>query len=205
MPEIEHARVQQLESRYAHLDDRVSSMATDVAGIKVTLEGLIPSIENLAKRVNTPHQTNWIGLVSAFAACSMLIVGGGVSYVGLSLSPVWTEVEQNRLATEHNRQLLERRGTLIAESRAGLEGLGSKVDHLDELHHHVHDRVTDLSAGVSRLGAIEPRLLRLEEFRDRALYEQGRGSELGNRVEDIDNLGSRVHNRRAIGGAGEGR
>lgn len=199
MPEHESNRIQQLEARYSHLDDRVTSMATDVAGIKVTLEGITPAIENLAKRVNAPRHTNWIGLVSAFAACTMLIVGGGVSYVGLSLSPVWTEVEQNRVVTEHNRQMLERSAAVIAESRADIGSLGSKISHIDELHHGIDNRVQSLSGDVSKLHTLEPRVIRLEEFRDRAMYEHGMAAETGNRVDDIDNRGSRVWNRRPQG------
>lgn len=160
---VSHRRVETLEARYQHLDDRVSAMAADMSSIKTSVEGLVTAVGQLS----SPRPTNWVGI----GTLVLSIVIGVSQYVDLRLAPVLLEQDRAHSARDEYDKLHSRRGEIIGSALSRIDMLEEKTYHMDGLRHELESRVVELekksaAAHVSRMA-------------------------IGDYVRDVDQLGSR--------------
>lgn len=168
-------RYQTLDRRVDHLDGRVSSMAEDMSSIKTSMESIVSSVNQLTQRAQNPTPTNWVGIGSLLLA--LVIAGGG--FVTLTTEPIAEDVYELHRKDQANDDLHSERGEII--------GAVSTL---------VKDNREELTRARARIEKMEEQIMTLATNQ---AYNAGTSDALKERVEGIDNYGS----RRWIKGEGE--
>jgi len=89
MPELQERNtngisVESLEQRYRHLDREVGSLREDVASHGTMLSQMNTTLQEIARSVHAPRQTNWQAMIAAASLVFMM----AAAYTTLSVRPI---------------------------------------------------------------------------------------------------------------------
>lgn len=126
----ESARIASLESRYSHLDNRVSSIAEDMSAIKATLATLVHGVEDITDRVNAPSQVNLIAIGSFVVA----LVLAFSQYIDLRLTPINDKVVENYEEIRNHTAIQIQRSKELGTAQAQLQQLQKELDRLNQAY-----------------------------------------------------------------------
>lgn len=164
---IVDSRYVSLGRRVDHLDNRVSSMAEDMSSIKTSMDAIVQSVGELTHRAHNPTPTNWVGIGSLMLA--LVIAGGG--YVTLTAEPMQRSIAALALKDQANDDLHAKRGEVIGKANAVITDNTGEIISLWQEMNKLKDKVETLGHNQA--------------------YNAGTSDALKERVEGIDNYGSR--------------
>ena len=110
-------RYSHLDGRVAHLDSRVNEIATDMAGLKTSMDNVVRAVGVLTDRATNPSPTNWVGIGSLLLA----LMVGGAGFVSLRMTPIEVDVQRMEGYWDKWGNVLQERGAFIAEAGAIVE------------------------------------------------------------------------------------
>ena len=160
-------RYQTLGRRVDHLDNRVSAMAEDMSSIKTSMDSIVRSVTTLTDRAANPTPTNWVGIGSLLLA--LVLAGGG--FVTLTTAPLQEAVRHLQVKDQANDDLHAERGQVIGHYGTYMEDNRSGISENREEIRRLREQILTLSNNQA--------------------YNAGTSDALKERVEGIDNYGSR--------------
>ena len=145
-------RFQDLENRTSHIDSEVSRVQADVSGLKAQLQAQGQQLNRIETLLMAPKDgpsySAWAGVVVTilFGLGAMFV---GISgYVDLQLTPVKESVAEvsTAIIRESEYHSIDSRKQLdaafeLGRTSADLANLTYRINHYDELHHAIDDRL----------------------------------------------------------------
>ena len=150
---------------------RLGTVEREVAGLTAKLDSVLTSLDRIARRNDQPF--NYIGFGSLIVAVLL--------YMQTTLDPV---AEKADLALAQ----LQERQALVFGTPPRIHAAEDRIANQDKL---MTDFAQRLARAEGKTELADSLLIRLEEFSRSAAYIHGQREALENRVNDIDNLGSR--------------
>lgn len=211
---------QDLREMVYHTDARVTAMEGQISTIGQNQLRSEQKIDNLITYLNQPKHINWAAWVGVGLTAIIMMVGGlfGVAqYVALVNEPQIQDIHYNRDQMQDYRAFQREMHYEVGRTVENEQHFQSEIDKLwDHIHaleeadkdvykeiRELIDRIARWEVGSKATGnyaqELSDRLDRLKnvvrDFQNEAQYIHGQREELGRRVDDIDNLGSRRWNR----------
>lgn len=147
-------KVNTLEFRVRHLDDRVGAMGADIAGINATMHTVVTSLEDISRRVNEPQKTQWQSIIAAISLALTL----AITFTHLSTSPISAQMAQ--LSARQETMMFdvgrhrESSNLALGSAEARITAHGDRFDKVEGALLRIADRLYDINR---RLGEREGR------------------------------------------------
>lgn len=138
--DIHDGRLSAVERRVVHLDESISTIGRNQAGMQSTLNSVNDTLSQLSGRINEPNNTNWFGVISATVAV-VAIMGAGVV---MKVNPIDNRTHMNSMDIKAQTQVLADRGAAITGATILIDNLTDQLKHLDEQHHVTQEKVSEL-------------------------------------------------------------
>lgn len=130
--ELDLTRVSSLETRVIHLDSIVGQVMQSQAAVQATLDTVVANLDKVSTRINQPNNTNWWGMISSFAAITLLLAGG----VLMKTEPITNNLEFVRQAAAANTAVIAVRshdlGVITSDNAHQAQTIGSLLSTADQ-------------------------------------------------------------------------
>lgn len=106
--EMEHAKIEHLEARYLHLDDRVGRMSEDVSSVKATLGSVVDALNRLSVDLKPQPVSvaTWLGIGLVILGMVGSSIWGMQTYVGMQIAPLGDRVFSLEEITHERTQII---------------------------------------------------------------------------------------------------
>jgi hypothetical protein len=132
--EMEHAKIEHLEARYLHLDDRVGRMSEDVSSVKATLGSVVDALNRLSSDLKPQPVAvaTWIGVGLVILGMMGSMVWGIQAYVGGQVLPMSDRITAQEVMTRARGEVMVQQAYRNGRSDAAHEEMERRLDDIEK-------------------------------------------------------------------------